>query len=409
MTHFNNAVRRIGWWQLCLCLSIFYTTSASAIRVPSATECLAVQEGGGLCLAVPNGNTIAWCASQETLTNTTVAIANVLPATVAQNSTQNIIVTAPNAHFSSESKVRFSNDINVNQVQVLSASQVQVLSASQLQVNITVPPSIPLDMYDILIDTSGEISKGFCLLEVTASQSHAPNEILLSNQVIENDTATDNTVIGNFTTNDVDAGDAHVYRLLEDNSGYFAIDGNQLKVATPRFMIAGEYSILVLATDNLGLALVKSFNVTVSGSRDEDAIPDAIEAKAPNDGDGNNDGKPDDQQSDVASLPLKNGQYLTLVSSNSSCPLQRVKIVTESKLNADENNDYPYDLVSFDYNCAVTSTIYSYYHGLTATGWSVRSYSSIAQQWDEIMQSIIEKVSLPSGETLKVSVPPTGT
>ncbi len=48
--------------------------------------------------------------------------------------------------------------------------------------------------------------------------------------------------------------------------------------------------------------------------RDADSVDDAVEAGAPNGGDGNNDGLPDSQQANVSSLPNSNdGSYLTLV------------------------------------------------------------------------------------------------
>ena len=48
---------------------------------------------------------------------------------------------------------------------------------------------------------------------------------------------------------------------------------------------------------------------------DSDGIPIAIEDAVPNNGDGNNDGTPDSEQSDVASLPNSaDGQYVTIVS-----------------------------------------------------------------------------------------------
>lgn len=397
MTHFNTALRQATWWRFCISLCLFYTTSASATLVPSWQECLATQDKGGTCLAVLKGNEVAWCASSETITNATVAIARVLPATVAQGSTQDLVITAPSAHFSSTSQVKISGNLTINQV--------SLLSASQLRVNLTVPSATPLDVYDVVINTDGEIAKGFCLLEVTGTQNHVPGEITLSNQTIANDSATSGMVVGKLTTSDTDSGDKHTYQLLEDNGNYFSIDGDELKIATSRTLAAGSYAIKVLALDSRGLSVVQSFNINVTGSSDEDGIADDVEAKAPQEGDGNGDGEPDNKQNHVASLPLKNGQYLTLVASNASCSLQRVKLTTEGELAEDSNNDYPYDLVRFEYYCPVASTINFYYHDLTATGWTVRSYLPVAQQWDEVTQSSIEKVSLSSGQALKVTVP----
>lgn len=52
--------------------------------------------------------------------------------------------------------------------------------------------------------------------------------------------------------------------------------------------------------------------IFVTVSQDGDGVPDSVEGDAPNGGDGNADGVPDEQQQNVTSLPDINGNYITL-------------------------------------------------------------------------------------------------
>ncbi|MCA9344915.1 hypothetical protein KC946_03700, partial [Candidatus Saccharibacteria bacterium] len=83
---------------------------------------------------------------------------------------------------------------------------------------------------------------------------------------------------------------------------------------------------------------------------DSDTIPDSIEQAAPNNGDGNNDGTPDSQQSNVTSLPdPKTGKYITLVAP-AGTTLTFTSVVNENtpgSTNEDTSYDYPLGLVSF--------------------------------------------------------------
>ncbi|OQW95282.1 MAG: hypothetical protein BWK79_02950, partial [Beggiatoa sp. IS2] len=67
--------------------------------------------------------------------------------------------------------------------------------------------------------------------------------------------------------------------------------------------------LTVSVTMNAAKNCVAQFAV----SEDDDGVPTDVENAAPNGGDGNNDGIPDSQQSDVASLVTPDGQYITLI------------------------------------------------------------------------------------------------
>lgn len=69
---------------------------------------------------------------------------------------------------------------------------------------------------------------------------------------------------------------------------------------------------------------------------ENDGVSSEVEDAAPVNGDGNNDGTPDSQQSNIASLPDLNGTYLTYVS-DASKPFQDVGIVDQSTFVEDQD------------------------------------------------------------------------
>ncbi|MBI1291523.1 cadherin repeat domain-containing protein [bacterium] len=74
------------------------------------------------------------------------------------------------------------------------------------------------------------------------------------------------TVLGTFSTEDQDAGDAFVYTLVDgdgdDHNAAFEIVGGELQIATPP-TAAGSLSIRVRSTDSAGLIVEDSFTITV--------------------------------------------------------------------------------------------------------------------------------------------------
>lgn len=91
---------------------------------------------------------------------------------------------------------------------------------------------------------------------------------------------------------------------------------------------------------------------TASTPEDGDGVPAGIEDAAPNNGDGNYDGTPDSQQSNVASLPnAVNGEYAT-IESPAGTSLTNVAAVSVSSLPSEgrPNLMFPYGLFSFNIN-----------------------------------------------------------
>ena len=102
-----------------------------------------------------------------------------------------------------------------------------------------------------------------------APPNQAPTNISISNaSLAEGQSA--GTVVGDFTTTDLDAGDTtFTYALVagtgdSDNTA-FAITGNTLKAAQSfNYAFKNSYSIRVRTTDNGGLSFEKAFIVTIS-------------------------------------------------------------------------------------------------------------------------------------------------
>ena len=105
-----------------------------------------------------------------------------------------------------------------------------------------------------------------------------PTDIILSNDNIDENSAS-GTVIGDFTTDDLDSEDIHTYRLLENPGGTFAIQGDRLVLARGKqvdYEAQSEFAIKVQSTDRAGGFYDKSFTITVNDLNDppEILVPD---------------------------------------------------------------------------------------------------------------------------------------
>ncbi|HQK02589.1 MAG TPA: Ig-like domain-containing protein, partial [Anaerolineaceae bacterium] len=109
---------------------------------------------------------------------------------------------------------------------------------------------------------------GFMLKEEVPSENAAPTDISLSGgSVAENEAV--NTVVGQFSSTDPNAGDTFTYTLVSgtgstDNAS-FTITGNQLKTnAVFDYETKSSYTIRVRTTDQGGLYFEKAFTITVT-------------------------------------------------------------------------------------------------------------------------------------------------
>ncbi|MBD2314037.1 hypothetical protein H6G20_20415 [Desertifilum sp. FACHB-1129] len=92
--------------------------------------------------------------------------------------------------------------------------------------------------------------------------NEAPIAIELSNNTIDEQSPS-GTLIGLLSTLDPDIGDTHTYSLLDDASGRFEIENNQLVVADSSLLEAAAYQITIRSTDAGGLFLDRTFNIQV--------------------------------------------------------------------------------------------------------------------------------------------------
>jgi hypothetical protein len=118
---------------------------------------------------------------------------------------------------------------------------------------------------------------------------------------------------------------------------------------------------------------------------DNDGVADSIEKTAPNSGDGNNDGKPDSEQTDVTSLVNTIGDFITMEVSG-GCSVSQAVAAVNPPVTDPLNYTYPLGLLEFRLPCE-TATVKVYYHGVSdLDGYDYRKYGPVppdfsAAQW----------------------------
>ncbi|WP_246112820.1 cadherin domain-containing protein, partial [Allorhodopirellula solitaria] len=137
----------------------------------------------------------------------------------------------------------------------------------------------PLDSSDILRRVVGLPTPNLPEIPDSGSTEHAPTDVALSNDSIDESSAV-GTVVGTLTSTDVDAGDSFTYALVEgegdaDNAA-FTIDGDELKTAAALdFDTQSSYSVRVSSTDSSGLSVEKVLTISVTETA-ENTAPTAI-------------------------------------------------------------------------------------------------------------------------------------
>jgi mRNA-degrading endonuclease HigB of HigAB toxin-antitoxin module len=97
--------------------------------------------------------------------------------------------------------------------------------------------------------------------------NEAPTEVSLSPDSVQENVEI-GTVVGEFTTDDPNAGDSHTYSLVEgegdDDNAAFTIDGNQLRTAVELdYETKDTYLIRVVSTDAGGLSVEQALVIAV--------------------------------------------------------------------------------------------------------------------------------------------------
>ena len=180
-----------------------------------------------------------------------------------------------------------------------------------------------------------------------------------------------------------------------------AIDG-QTMTMNPTDSLAYNESYYVIIMDGetireagtvdnyfVGLDDETDWNFTTIGpDSDSDGTSTESEDAGPNDGDGNDDGSPDSEQSFVTSVPnsiVGGGAYMTIEIDNEDCTeLTNVSVVSKASLGSDSNFDYPVGLIDFGVICSGNGdstevTIY-YDKVYDTTAWQARKYINSAFQ-----------------------------
>jgi hypothetical protein len=113
----------------------------------------------------------------------------------------------------------------------------------------------------------------------------------------------------------------------------------------------------------------------IAGADDDgDGATGALEAAAPNGGDGNGDGTPDSAQGSVASLPDAGSSYVTIETSGGCAQIAKADVMLESGAPAaDPSFDYPYGVARFELPCA-SATVKLFFHGTSSLAAPYRKY-----------------------------------
>lgn len=161
------------------------------------------------------------------------------------------------------------------------------------------------------------------------------------------------------------------------------------------------------ATQGGSGATPSSTPVTVSAAVVEtDGIDSVTEASGPNSGDSNDDGLPDDQQSNVTTLPNSTtGQYAVL--QTDGCNGNSDVSVSAADASApDSDYSYPAGLMAFSVACSVpgsTSTVTQYYYGnYDANKMVARKYNSVTNTYSTVAGAIITNVTIGGQPALKI-------
>lgn len=129
-------------------------------------------------------------------------------------------------------------------------------------------------IYNVFIQTSdgygGVYQKQFAITVINGND--APTDITLSNNSVKENLAA-GTIVGSFTTSDLDATDSHSYSLAvgigDDNNDLFEIDGNKLKTKVEfDYETENTFSVLVQTTDNMGGTYLEAFQIDIVNAND---------------------------------------------------------------------------------------------------------------------------------------------
>ncbi|MTJ45136.1 ELWxxDGT repeat protein [Dolichospermum flos-aquae] len=130
-----------------------------------------------------------------------------------------------------------------------------ISSAGQLEIKVTATDQ-----------NNASVTNNFILTVINS----APTSIYLSNKSIPENSA-NNTLIGTLSSADANANDTHIYTLINDAGGRFALNGNQIIVANGGLLdyeTATRHIIRVKTTDSSGLFYEEDITISISNIND---------------------------------------------------------------------------------------------------------------------------------------------
>jgi Tol biopolymer transport system component len=143
-----------------------------------------------------------------------------------------------------------------------------------------------------------------------------------------------------------------------------------------------------------------------SDSGDQDNISDTIENAAPNNGDANNDGTPDSEQSNVASFVDPVSDEYAVLEVSDECSITAVSIDSESSAHADPDFSYPTGLMDFTLDCGTpgtTATVTQYYYGQDSSDFIVRKYNPDTKTYTTIDGAELSQETIDSSTVTKAT------
>lgn len=164
-------------------------------------------------------------------------------------------------------------------------------------------------------------------------------------------------------------------------------------------------------TTNSGYGATSEFskNLSIASETDSDAdsVVDSIEAAAPNNGDGNDDGIPDKDQATVTSFKdFDNNHYITFVTTGCS-ENNTVSSLSLSDTNHKDNGySYPFGLTDFTLNCSRGDTVNVTKYIFTDTAAStyiVRKYDQTTGDFKVLEGSSLTNVTVGGEPALKLT------
>jgi len=161
-------------------------------------------------------------------------------------------------------------------------SSFSIVNGNQLRIN-TSPDYESKNIYNIRLRTTdqGGLSLERTLAVNITDVNEAPTALNLSNSTLAENVPA-NTIVGNLSTADPDAGNTHTYSLVSgtgdtDNSSFSIVNGNQLRINTsPDYESKNIYNIRLRTTDQGGLSLERTLAVNITDVNEAPTVANPV-------------------------------------------------------------------------------------------------------------------------------------